>query len=303
MLWCMGVTSSVTPQSRALADSLRAAREEQGTGLRDLARKLGWDHSRLSRYETGERTPSSEDVARILGALGHKGAKADELIGFARDVAGGDRGQWLGVGMTAQQRQLAVLLGYEEQAGRIIDVSPLLIPGLLQTGDYARGIMRAARVPEEEIATRVATRLGRRDTLTRRRPAHLLALVGEQALLQRIGGPEVMADQLRHLQRAGQAPNVIVRVVPTTSAWHPGLEGPWVIVDPAEGSELDPVVHLEGRRSGLFLHRPADVDAYREGVEMVLSVALPEADSAAVIAREATRWEKELDVEEGESQR
>ncbi|UVS81865.1 hypothetical protein Actkin_05629 [Actinokineospora sp. UTMC 2448] len=248
------------------------------------------EHSQLSRFENGQRTPHPEDVASILTALNVNGPAREELLALAREP---ERAQWLSIGMTEQQRQLATLLDYERQAASIVDIAPLLMPGLLQTGDYARAIMRAARVPEQEIETRVAVRLGRRDVLTRRTPARLLALIGEQVLHQRIGDATVMAEQLRHLESVAQRRNVEIRLLPLAGPWHPGLEGPWVLVDPQPGSDLGSVVHLESRRSGVFLHRADDVDAYREGVEMVLSVAMTAAESAQVIARSAERWEME----------
>ncbi|MGX7828978.1 helix-turn-helix domain-containing protein [Actinokineospora sp. 24-640] len=287
----MVVTRGVTPRNKALGEALRKAREDGKLGLRELARRLDMDHSLLSRFESGQRTPRTEDVASILTAIGVTGPVREELMDFAREP---ERAQWLGVGMTEQQRQLATLLDYERQAASIINVSPLLVPGLLQTSDYARAIMRSGRVPEGEIETRVAVRLGRRDTLTRRDPARLLALIGEQVLLQRIGGPAVMAEQVHHLAEAAQASNIDIRVLPLDCAWHPGLEGPWKLVEPREDSDLSPVVHLESRRSGVFLHRSQDVDAYSEGVERVLSEALTSAESAEVIAREADRWKREL---------
>lgn len=277
----MGGTNPVAPRARALGAELRAKREAAGYGVRELAALLGMSHSAISRYETGTRVPRPEDVAAILTALGVDNAEREALINRARDPG---RPQWLAIGMTEQQRQLATLLEYERFATRIVDVSPLLIPGLLQTSDYARSIMRDADVPTGEIETRVAARLGRRDVLTRQSGATLLALVGEAVLRGNIGGPEVMRGQLRHLMTMGDQPSVDLRVVPIGGGWHPGLEGPFVLVEGDEG----PVVHIEGRRSGLFLHEQDDVDAYRTGVEKVLRVAMSAQDTAAFIAREAS---------------
>jgi transcriptional regulator with XRE-family HTH domain len=296
---CMAGTNGVTPRSKALGDALKQRREAADIKVTELARKLGWDHTRISRYESGQRSPRLEDIATYLTAIGVTGEEYDDVLKFAREGGQSDQPHWLGIGSSEQNRQLAVLLRYEEVASEIIDVSPLLVPGLLQTSDYARAIMRDGRVPEDQIATRVAARLGRRDTITRpRNPAKLLALIGENALHQAIGGAQVMADQLRHIEAATRAPNITVRVMPLSASWHTGLEGPALLVVPDTRSDLQPVVHLEGRRSGVFLSRQQDIDAYMEGVEMVLNVALTEADSVDVIAREAARWEGMLDAVE-----
>lgn len=290
-LWCMGGTgentSRSTPRSRALGAALREAREAAGYGVRQLAKMLDMPHATLSRWETGSRSPQPEDVATVLQAVGVNGDRRQEILDLAREP---DRSHWLSMGMTEQQRQLATLLDYERTAATITDVSPLLIPGLLQAGDYARAIMRESAVPEPEIETRVAVRLGRRDALTRRDPARLLALVGEAALRADIGGPLVMLDQLRHLQRTAEIPTVEIRAIPIHSRWTPALEGPFVVVVPADGD--NPVVHIETRTSGLFLHEKDDVRPYIEATEMVLRVAMSAEETAELIAREAKRIER-----------
>ncbi|WP_442785229.1 DUF5753 domain-containing protein [Amycolatopsis sp. H20-H5] len=107
-------------------------------------------------------------------------------------------------------------------------MSPLLIPGLLQTSGYARSIIGAGGVPASEIETRVAVRVGRRDVIMRReRPAELLAIIDETALRRGIGSSAVMADQLRAVDEASRRGNVEVRAVPVSAGWHPALEGPF----------------------------------------------------------------------------
>lgn len=239
-------------------------------------------HAAVSRWENGHRHPRPEDVASILTALGVGGDEREQLLDLARQP---DQRQWLSIGMTEQQRQLAALLEYEAQASAITAVSPLLIPGMLQTAGYARSVMRAAQVPAEEVETRVHVRLGRRDALTRPDPVHLTAVIGEGALQQQTdGGPAVMLEQLRHLLRVAEMPTVNIQVLPTRCPWNPALEGPFIII---EFAGADPVVHLENRRSGLFLHEVDDVDAYRTAVELVLRAAMSTEESVALIAREA----------------
>jgi hypothetical protein len=85
----------------------------------------------------------------------------------------------------------------------------------------------------------------------------------------------------------GERDNVTIRVVPKMSGWHPGLEGPFLLIE----SDLMPVVQLETSRSSLFLHEEKDMDAYRQAVEQVSNVAMSPADSAELIAEYSTRWE------------
>jgi transcriptional regulator with XRE-family HTH domain len=278
-----------TPIARALGSALREAREEQDLSLRSLATRLGRDPGLLSRWETGKRTPRPTDVAQVLTALGVSGDQYDEIVSLAE---GKDQTRWVvAVTLPERQQQLSAVLDFESTASTIIEVSPLLIPGLVQTGGYVRAIMSAGGVPPDEIATRVAVRLGRRDTLTRGDPVtHFTALIGEAALRQRIGTERVMAEQLRYLATAAEWKNVEFRIVPFSSGWSPSLEGAFTLLE----SEQDgAVVHLENRRSGLFLHEPDDVETYREAVDAVMRVALSPDESAKLVTAEITRMERE----------
>lgn len=269
--------NSGTPKARALGNALRVAREAHNLSLRAFAEKIGKSPSTLSRWELGERAPEPTDVAQILGQLGVNGEQYDEILALARGA--GDP-LWVAVSLPEQQQQLAALLALERTAKHITEVSPLLIPGLLQTSEYIRAIMSGGSVPPGEIDTRVAVRRGRRDALERTDPVHLLALIGETALRQMIGGAEVMRGQLQHLRKAAAMQNVDLRIVPFTADWHPALEGPFGLIESGEGT----VVQVENRRSGLFLHEPEDVAAYREAADAVLQVAMSPEQSSELIA-------------------
>lgn len=274
-MWCMPGT---TPKARAIGTELRRARESAGYGLRELATELGTSHASLSRWETGQRAPRPEDVAVFLTAVNAPAEQREELIELARDP---DGSHWLSINMPDRQRQLATLLEIERDATSITTVSPLLIPGLLQTGDYARAIMIAGGVDRDEIDMRVAVRVGRRDAITRAHPATLRAYIWEPVLRQNIGGREVMTDQLGALLRYGEMSNVDIQVIAAACDWHPGLEGLFALT---EFDARDPVVHLENRISGLFLHDPDEVKAYESAVDTISKVAMSPTESMRLIA-------------------
>lgn len=282
MLWCMAGT---TPKARALGAELRAAREAASIGLRQLADQLETSHATVSRWETGRRAPKPEDVAAYLAKVGGSAEQREQLAELARNP---DGAHWLSVGMPEQHRQLGALLELEREATRITTVSPLLIPGLLQTAEYAREIMMTGGVPASEVDTRVAVRIGRREAITRRQPAQLSAFVGEGVLNQMIGGAEIMIDQLQTLLKYADLPNVDLRVVPARSGWHPGLEGPFDLV---EFTDRTPVVHLENRVSALFLHESDEVHAYESALDRVKEVAMSPKDSIGLIADVINRTE------------
>ena len=273
-----------TPRARALGRALREARENSGRTLRAFAEEIGRDPGLLSRWENGERTPTSEQVAQVLTKLNITGDRFEEIIALARSV---HSPRWLAVTLPEQHQQFAALLDLEQTATHIIHVAPLLVPGLLQTNDYIRTIM-VKGAPPGEVSTRLAARIGRKEVLTKPRPLHLFALVGEAALRHMVGSAEIMAGQLHHLHDMAAWSNVDVRVIPFDSGWHPGLEGPFVLL---QSRQWSPVVQLESRTSLLLLHEEADVVPYEAAAELVSNVALGPEESAGLISDYAERWE------------
>lgn len=279
------VVNNRTPRARALGNVLREVRLDHDIGLRQFAKDIGRDPSLLSRWETGDRSPTPTDVAQILGKLGITGDRYDEIIELAY---GTDDARWLATTLPEQRLQLSALLDFERTASVITDISPLLIPGLLQTSDYARAMMTEGGVPAEEVSPRVAIRLGRREELNRRESVRFVALVGEAALRQLVGSQQIMVDQLTFLLEMASRANVEIQVVPFDSGWHPGLEGPALLID----SDTQPsVAHLEFHVSGLFLHTKADVVAYRQAADTVSTRAMNAEDSLALIALVKAGWE------------
>lgn len=284
-MWCMVVTTG-TAKARHIGAALRAAREGKGLSVRALARQLEIDHSTLSMWETGKRTPRPDHVASILTALGVNGDEKTRLVDLSREP---DGPQWFGAGIPALKQQMTALLEFERTATCIIDVSPLLVPGMLQTSDYVRAIMRGSGVPDEDIETRVMTRIGRRDAFQRPEAAKLTVLIGEAALRQIIGSPTVMAHQLRHLASVAALPSITLRVIPIRCDWNPSLGGPFMLLKFAEAT---PIVHVELRRSGLFLHEAEDVAAYQNAVDDILGTAMSPAESSGLIADITTELER-----------
>lgn len=286
-IWCMAGTTSGSPRARVLGAWLRDAREAADLGVRELARLLDIGHTNISRWETAERLPRPEDVAMILTAVGVNGAERERLINLAR--AAGEP-NWVTVGVPGASEALDALMEFEKTAKRVTEWSVSVIPGLLQTGDYTRAIMADSGASDQETDARVMLRLTRRDVLTRRNPVTFQALIGESALRQVIGGREVMADQLRHLLRMAEVPAVTLRVVPTGHGWHPGLAGPFELLEFETGR---PIVHLEHLRSSLFLYEEEDdLRAYVNAAEMVRTVAMSRDATAGLIAEMITELEK-----------
>jgi transcriptional regulator with XRE-family HTH domain len=285
-----------TPKAQALGAALRQAREEKNLLLRELAEAINRDIGVVSRWETGDRTPKPEQVAQILTKLEVGSDRYDEIMTLAY---GTNESQWVATTLPEQRQQLAALVDWEQRATLIIDFAPLIVPGLLQTAEYVEGIMTAAGVPSGEIALRVTSRLGRREAITKRKPAQLLVLIGQGALNQDIGGRPAMLRELDHLLEMATKPNIELRIVPDHRGWHPGLEGAFTLIEaprPASGRrpavDSTSIVFVATRRSELMLHEDNDIATYRRAVDRILEVSLPPDSSASFIADVRKRMEK-----------
>jgi transcriptional regulator with XRE-family HTH domain len=257
------------PQARGLAEGLRGARKTSRLAMTEVADKLAWSQSTISRIETAMRTASAEEVSALLAVYQITGAERDVLIEMARDV---DRSAWLETRYADVPSQAKTLAHYELDATEIVEACPILIPGLLQTPAYLRSV--------ENSGGMVDLRLERQKALAGKKPPQLTAFIDEAALHRRIGGAQVMEDQLRHLVAVAAKPSVEVRVIPFEAGGHPGVNGAYVLLDFADAR---PVVHLEHLRSGLFLHQASDVDPYVRATVTLDAVALDPRQSVRMI--------------------
>lgn len=276
-----------TPRAYILGSELRGHRQNAGLTTRALAHALDIkSHAVILRWEKGERVPSTEMVASVCTVLSVSGTERDRLIEMARDAAA-EPANSVSVGSSGEQDQLAALLEFERHAATITDVSPLVVPGLAQTSDYARAILGGA----EDTDRRVSVRLGRRDVITRRRdPATYRAFLLESVLHQPIGDREVLLDQLGHLCDLSARDNVDIRVVPLSAGWTPAHTGPFVLL---EFERAAPVVHLEHHRSSAFLRDEGDVQAYLDARDNIDRAAMSADESTKLIADTASRLENQ----------
>lgn len=264
---------------RELGAELAEARLAAKLGVRQLARLANLSsHSRISEQENGKTLLNAGELARIFDALDMPSDERERLNGLVRNAEG--PGQ-LNVGIPGISTTLAQLIDHEGHATRITDATLGLIPGLLQTTDYARAIMGDR--PDSEL--RVTLRAGRRDILTRTSgPVELLALIDSEALIRPVGSPRVMLEQLRHILRMAKRPNISVQLVSSTvRGYHPLLAGSFELIEFAKAT---PIVLLDHQRPSVFLWDAADVQGFVEDAELLRTkIAMTPADSARAIAK------------------
>lgn len=283
MLWYVPVTTG-TPRTRALAAALRRARESTGQSLRAFARSAGLQHASLSLWETGHRVPRLEDVATILGHLGVVGDDRERILELARHAS---EANWLAPGVS---EQLDGVMECERTATRIVDWSPLLVPGLLQTYDYAHTIIGAdGNLSKKESEASVTLRMGRRDVLNGNDPTNMLALIGERALHQNVHKVQTTIDQLHYLKQAAEWGSIALHIVRAGDDWA-GLAGSFVLY---EFDDAPPIVHLEHLRSGVFLYDDDDVCAFQAAASSLRQAAMGPTDSVNFITGMIKNMESE----------
>lgn len=241
---------------------------------RQLALRSGFHPSTVSRIESGKRTPTPTVLATLLATLGVVGEDRDRLLRMVDTAAAP---QWAATG-AGLPHQLTALLRWERRATRVMEVQPLLIPGLLQTSEYAEEVMRVSGNAEESIEAMVAVRLGRQKLLDK--GLKFEVIIDESVLMRPLGGAAAMADQCGHLSQEAGRKNVIVRVVPVTRS-NIAINGPFSTFEFAED---DPIVHLEHLSSGLFVDDTSEVNVFFRAIDSLREVAMSPQDSVRLIA-------------------
>jgi transcriptional regulator with XRE-family HTH domain len=271
---------SPTVRRRRLALELRRLREAAKLTCEEVAERLECSASKISRVETGRVSVSPRDVRDMLEIYGVPDLQRDALVQLARESR--QKGWWHAYGDSVQPH-FATYLGLESAASEIRIYEVNLIPGLLQTEEYARAVIAAGMVnsPRADIERQVALRM-ERQRLTITSPPKVWAVLDEAALRREVGGPEVMRMQLEYLRELGGLRNVSLQVIPFGGGAHPAMGRPFIIL--VFGEEADPdVVYLEDLTSALWVENVEEVDRYNVFFNHLQATALSFDNSAALM--------------------
>lgn len=271
---------------RKLGAELRTLRGRAGLTSGEAARLVGWHQSKVSRIETGASGVKPADVRLLLDAYGVDDAQLrDLLLALAGSGGGQGRDHWWHAYKGVLPPTYRDFISLESQAGAMRTLETSVVPGLLQTPEYARAVTRAAveGLDEGRLDALVEVRLARQDVLRSHPPLVLSAVLDEAVLRREVGGPEVMAAQLERLVEAARLPQVRLQVLPFAAGAHIGITGPFVIFSFSSTSDLDVVV-LDHLTSSLYLERKEDVEAYTEAFNALQFHALSPEESLDYIA-------------------
>ncbi|MCX5212889.1 helix-turn-helix transcriptional regulator [Kitasatospora sp. NBC_00240] len=268
----MAYAETLDPASSVLAfyaTDLRRRRESSGLTQRALAGKALMAPSLLNKIEAGRRLPTkdlSEVADTVFGTVDH----------FQR--------LWPLVIKYAYPAWFRPYVDLEEAATVIRSFQVQVVPGLLQTEDYARAILAARRLDEEAVAEQVAARLQRQNILDGTNPPELWVVLDENVLRRRPAGAEMMRAQLESLITAADRPRTVIQVIPLSAGIHAGVGGPFATLTLDEGPS---VVYVDGFLQGQILADPTQVKAAARAYDLLTAVALPPDASIELIAAAA----------------
>lgn len=291
-----GPTGSTVPR-RQLGRHLRDLRNRARLTVRAAAHALEWSEAKLWRIETGQTSLRGLDVEAMCRLYGAPPHLTEGLVALAKETKA--RGWWHSYNDVIRE-SLDLYLGLEDAAAQLCWYTSELVPGLLQTDDYARVLIRAGlpEVSDEEIERRVRMRLARQALLTRPTAAPLVKVAFNEAVLRRaVGGVKVMADQLQRLIEVVDYPNVSIRVVPFEMGLHHGLvSGPFVMMHfpiTGDGREMEPpTVYVDGFTGALYLDKPAEIDRYEVAFDTIWTSAFNEARTVSFLHEAAREFKQ-----------
>jgi transcriptional regulator with XRE-family HTH domain len=265
-----------------LAAELRALRASSGLTRDEVVERTGINVATMYRIEHARVRPQTRTLRTLLDLYGVDKEQQTELVALLRDAR--ERG-WLHAYQSELPELYMNFIGFEGEARSSWNYESLFVPGLLQTEDYARAVIRGGfpTASLDEIERRVEVRLERQDVLRNDNPLELWGIVDEAAVRRQVGGQAVMRTQLRHLLDAIDLPNVTFQVIPFDVGAHAGMPGSFVFLQFAEAAIPD-VIYVDSMAGELFLEEESDVRRYRLVFEHLRAVAASPDASRSLIA-------------------
>ncbi|MET8038651.1 helix-turn-helix transcriptional regulator [Streptomyces sp. NPDC005345] len=276
----MAATFNPTVSRRRLGAELRRLRQASGLKSTEVAERLMVSQPKISHLENGNRAVSPRDVHELCALYGVTDQQViDTLLAMASES--GKRGWWHSYGDIPQ----SVYIALETDAASVHTYDPMLVPDLLQTPAYAHAVI-GETIPQltaEQAATCRKVRLRRQHRIYDPAcPLRLSVVLDESVLHRVVGSPEIVREQLEHLNALGGKPHITIQVLPYTAGAHAGLSGQFSILQFADSSAA--VVYVERFSSDLYLEKPSDVRDFGMKHDQMQAKAFDAADSRDVIA-------------------
>jgi transcriptional regulator with XRE-family HTH domain len=271
---------SPVARQRRLRAELRRAREQAGLTQKDVADHFGWHSSKVIRIEQGAVNVDVADLGSMLGYYGVTDqVKVDELTAAAR---AGKEHVWWDDYRKDFNLDLITYVSYEASAIRLRQYQATGIPGVLQTEDYARAIIRLYEDSDEFVDRAVSLRLDRQRNLDSPDHREMFVILDEAAVRRQVGGRDVMAGQLRRLKELTALPHINIQVVPFSVGEYVGMTGSFSIFEFA-GEDEDFVAFSEQTHRTVLIKTPEETSQYVETFFELENVAEPAADFGQIV--------------------
>lgn len=279
----MGNGASPLVQRRRLRAELRRARQERNLTQEQVANDMEWSLSKMIRIEGASTGISTNDLKALLRLYQITDTeRTEELTALAR--AARERSWWSAYRDVAPPALLQ-LIEYESSASVVRQFETLFIPGILQTEDYARIVIQDyydEKPASGRVSALVNLRVRREELLDREDPPQFSFILDEAAVRRLIGGHSVMRRQVRRLIELAELPNVTIEIVPFKVGLHPGMGGPFEVIEFADALDED-VVFLESPRGDFISDDPEETLRYREAFEQLGKTSLDPQESLAYL--------------------
>lgn len=281
----------ITAHGRELGAELRKRREAAGYQGQELARRLGWSPTKVSRVEVGARPVTQADVAIYLASCGVPRDEMDPIVDLAGEAGHDHRLKSHGEKLPDELR---TLIFYETTAAAIDSFELIVVPGLLQTEEYTRALLlENGMYAGESIEFRVRARMDRQSLLRGSKPPQCLFYIHENVLRAPIGSNQIMHEQLLQLVFLSSRPQCTIRVVPVAAGGRGLAQAPFRMMRYVQN---DPVVYSEQDVVSLFLDRKQHTDHYRDVLNRLDRAALDEGESRRLLVALASEFDR---AEEG----
>lgn len=265
----------------ALGSRLRQLRERSGISRDAAGDHIRGSHAKISRLELGRTGFKERDIKDLLDLYGVKNeTERSSYLELMRRA--NDPGWWQPYNDLLPS-WFETYIGLEQAATTIRTYESQFIPGLLQTQSYARSVITLG--VEDEVERRVAMRLRRQEILSRAAAPIVWVVIDENALRRPVGGPAVLRNQIEHLLRVSERPNVKIQILPYSVGGHPAAGGSFSILRFPE-PELPDMVYLEQLTTSLYLEKKGEVELYMTVMNRLSIAALTPGQSRAFL-REA----------------
>lgn len=282
-----------TAYTRELGDEVRDVRTQSGLSLTKLAEGLGWSNGKLSKLENGRRGADVVDLIRLVGYCHGDQAALDRVLDIARE---GERGYLVRPHFDGVPDALRALIASERKAMAMVDYEAMHVPGLLQTEDYAREIMRSAGDPDAAIEAGVRTRMERQEVLRRSQPPQAAFFIHEAALHSQVGDCQVMADQMLQLALLGAWGHLQIRVIPFRLGGRAWIPHSFRLMEFKDGG---PVVYTANLNFSVLSERPEVVTRHQSVADLLHTSALGAQESRSEFARWADHYERLRGTDDG----